>query len=124
MTTRNKGGRRTLLAFAALALGLVLATSAGAAEITEDDVVAHIAAAKTAEDHEAIAAYFRGKAARQAEQVKLHEAMLAAYDRQGGKQYGYMTPHCRTIIAELRELEEGFLAMAKEHEALAKNAGK
>jgi hypothetical protein len=124
MITRHGWYGRAFSALAVLALGLVLTTAAGAAEVTADNLDEHIAAAKTAADHEAIAAYFHSKADELGEQAKRHEAMLAAYKKGGSKQYLNMITHCRAIIGKSRELQKDYLEMAKLHEGLAKSAGK
>jgi hypothetical protein len=124
MITHHGWRSKVLLGFAAVAFSLVLATGAGAAPITADNVNEHIAAAKTAADHEAIASYFRGLAAEQGDRVKRHEAMLASYKKVGGKPYVNVIPHCEAIIAKSRELQQDYLEMAKLHDELAKGAAK
>lgn len=124
MINHHEWRKGIVTALAALAFGLVLATAVGAAEITDANLDEHIAAAKTAADQEALAAYFRGLAAKEGERVKQHEAMLAVYSGGGNERYGYMLPHCRTAIAKAKELQQSYLEMAKFHEDLAKGAGK
>ncbi|HSD10338.1 MAG TPA: hypothetical protein VLF14_05105 [Candidatus Binatia bacterium] len=107
----------------ALALVFVNPARAGAAEITAANVSQHIADAKTAADHKALAAYFRAEAAEQGERVKMHEAMLASYKKSGGKPYLNMVDHCKALLAESRGLQKDYEKMAELHEELAKGAG-
>ena len=107
-----------------LALAFALPRVSIAADVTSDNVNERIASAKTAADHEAIAAYFRGEAAEQAERVKLHEGMLANYEKAGGKSYANIISHCKAMLAESRKLEKDYSAMADLHAKMAKSVGK
>ena len=106
-----------------LALTLVDPARSVAAEITEANVSQHIADARTAADHKALAAYFRAEAAAQGERVKMHEAMLASYKKGGGKPYLNMVDHCKALLAESRGLQKDYAKMADLHEEMAKGAG-
>lgn len=92
-------GRRTACALAPLVFLLAIQTTnhtpAGAADtITDANVTDAIAAAKTPQDHQAIAAYFRAQAAAAGEKVKLHEAMLASWEKTvSGKGLEHMRTH-------------------------------
>lgn len=109
-----------------LALGLLLACSAGLAlaeEVSDANVAKVIAAAKTSADYTALSAYFNSKAAVEAAQVKLHEDMLASWDKtMTGKSLSHMQEHCRGLIAGAKKSEQAYTALAKQYEALAKNA--
>jgi hypothetical protein len=91
--------------------------------VTDDTVAERIASAKTAADHEAIAAYYRAQAAEKAKQVKHHEAMLKSYDNVAGVSKELMRNHCKTLINSYRQEQRAFDALAAEEEKLAKAAG-
>ncbi len=93
------------------------AVAAGA--VTNDTVAARIAAAKTATDHEAIAAYYRAQAAEKTEQVRQHEAMLKSYSKVAGVSKEIMRNHCETLINSYRRAQEASEGLATEHEKLA-----
>lgn len=97
--------------------------SVAADAVTEDTVAARVSAAKTAADHEAIAAYYRAQAAEDAKQVKHHEAMLKAYDNVAGVSKEIMRQHCQRLITSYRQAQEAFEGLAAEQEKLAKAAG-
>jgi hypothetical protein len=88
--------------------------------ITADTVAQRVAAAKTAQDHEELAAYFRSQAAARAEDVKRHEAMLKSYDWGWGVTKEVMRNHCQSLIASDRKAQQAFEALAQEHEKLVK----
>ena len=95
--------------------------AARAAEpITADTVAQRVAAAKTAQDHEELAAYYRSQAAAMAEDAKRHEAMLKSYEWIWGVTKEDMRKHCQTLIASDRNAQQAFEALAQEHEKLAK----
>jgi hypothetical protein len=91
--------------------------------VTDDTVAGRISAAKTAADHEAIAAYYHAQAAEKAKQVKHHEAMLKSYDNVAGVSKELMRNHCQTLISTYRQAEQSYEGLAAEHEKLAKAAG-
>ena len=91
--------------------------------VTDDTVAERISAAKTAADHEAIAAYYRAQAAEKAKQVQHHEAMLKSYDNVAGVPKELMRNHCETLITTYRRAQQAFEGLAAEHEKLAKAAG-
>ncbi len=95
---------------------------AGAAEITDENVAEHVATAKTAAEHQALASFFRAKAAEEGERVKRHEKMLAHYKQGGGKPYLHMTEHCQDIISTARQLQKDYEMLAAAHEESAKVA--
>ncbi len=88
--------------------------------ITADTVAQRLAAAKTAHDHEELAAYFRSEAAATAEDAKRHEAMLKSYDWGWGVTKEVMRNHCQSLIAADRKAQQAFEALAQEHEKLVK----
>jgi hypothetical protein len=122
LSNRLKGA---LTLFAALLLALTVAgplAGVARAQVTAENVAERIAAAKTAADHEALAAYFRQQAAAQADKVKLHEDMLARYKKVGGKPYETMITHCQTLLGNYRQAQKEYEALAEEHAKMAKEA--
>lgn len=127
MSTRTTGVRRTgqnaifgiitMAILATLATGVIGATQALAADtVTDANVAEAIVAAKTPQDHEAIAAYFRAQAAAQGEKVKLHEAMLKAWEKTvAGRSLENMRKHCNDLIAASRKAQKAYEAMADMH---------
>ena len=117
MDRQFKSGKSGLAGVALAAAILMVSFSpgpaAGGAEgISAGNVAQEIAAATTAEDHQALADYFREQASAAAEKVKEHEAMLASYEKGGGKPFANMKPHCQSLISSYK-------AEQKEYEALA-----
>lgn len=107
-----------------LLLTAFTASQAVAADpVTDDTIVERIATAKTAAEHEAIAAYYRAQAAASSADVKRHEAMLAEYRRLSSETTRIMSGHCKTLISSYQKAKESFEGLAKEHEKLAKAAG-
>ena len=105
-----------VLGAGAVALMLGFATVAVSAEITADDVVEKVQSAKTAADHEALAAYFRAQAAAATENAKKHEAMTMP---SGGSREVWGN-HCKSLVRAFKEQAKDYSALAAEQDALAK----
>lgn len=90
------------------------------ADVTDDSVVEQVQAAKTAADHEALAAYFRAQAAAAAANAKKHEAMTMPM---GGSR-DIWANHCKSLVKTFNEQQKDYTALAAEQEKLAKEAGK
>ena len=118
--------RRTLTILFALTFGaalLVLPASRGEAQA---DLSAKIAAAKTAADHEAIAAEFEQEAKDLEAKAALHADMAKHY---GMEQYAHqrkpsLRKHCEDLSASLKKAAQQAAEMAKLHRELARKAGK
>jgi hypothetical protein len=111
--------QRTMLVMAALAFGLALASarSAVAADaITDDNVEAAMAAAKTPADHQALAAFFTGKSNEALANVETHKRMSGLF---GGKQKSSWEAHCQSLIKTYQEQAKDYAALAKEQTAVA-----
>lgn len=124
MTTmsRSSWARGFLAAFAFVAVSS-LATVTLAQDITDQNVADRVASAKTAQDHEAIATFFKGQAATAGEKVKEHEAMLGSWKNASGRSMNVMRQHCEDAITSYKKLQKDYTAMAAEQEKLAKKAG-
>ena len=82
-------------------------------------------AAKTADDHKAIANYYRTEAAKARVKVTEHEKMAGAY-RKAGVGTVAKTPnapgtieHCNHLVQTYKSLAEMLEMMAKDHETMA-----
>jgi len=101
-----------------------LATVTLAQDVTEQNVADRVASAKTAQDHEALATFFKGQAATAGEKLKEHEAMLGTWKKTtSGRSLNVMRQHCEDAIASYKKLQKDYEAMATEQEKMAKKAG-
>jgi hypothetical protein len=114
----------SILVFVVLA-GVRSQPALAADAITDANVAAAIAAAKTPQDYEAISGYFRAQAAAAGEKVKLHEAMLTSWEKTvSGKALDHMRSHCRGLIASFREQQKENEALAEQYAKLAGGGAK
>lgn len=90
--------------------------------VTDDNLSAALSSASTAADHEALATYFRSKAAEQEAVIARHEAMLDNLKGKG-KIYNNFLPHCRSIISSARGAKKAYEKLAEEQSAMAEAAG-
>jgi hypothetical protein len=86
-----------------------------------------IASAKTPEDHQKLAAYYRDMAAEAKANAAEHERILAAYNQNPSthppaKAAGGPAEHCRTLIRLYNDEAKEDLAMADQHDQMAKAA--
>jgi hypothetical protein len=114
----------TMLSAAAVALML----SGGAWAATDVVTPAQIEAAKTAADHEAIAAAYDKEAADLEAKAKDHMSMDKAYRSMSvgkkGTAHVSMSAHCQKLVAQYTAAAEENRQLAQEHRAMAKAAGK
>ena len=114
--------RRMMIGAFACALaisGLVLTPTVGRAG---DDIEQKIAAAKTAADHEAIAAHFDKEAKAADAKAKYHAEMGAAYRKVGGAliEKQHADQHCDALKAAYESIAKQNAALAEGHRAQAK----
>jgi hypothetical protein len=86
-----------------------------------------IASAKTPEDHQKLAAYYRDMAAEAKANAAEHEKILAAYNQNPSthppaKAAGGPAEHCDTLIRLYNDEAKEDLAMADQHDQMAKAA--
>ena len=117
--------RRNWLRAGVLSLLFLAVTAAqpvfGAA-VTDENLDASLAAAKTAADHEAIAAYYQDQAKKALGQVKSHQKMEKIYERWAkSTEHGV---HCKRLIQTYEALAKDYEALAKDHQAMAKSLSK
>lgn len=120
----KKGLSRLFFLFAILG---VIASGGGSAladqmKVEDAYIAQRIAEAKTAQDHEAIAAYYRLQASKAGAEIKLHEKMKDSY-RFNSQHAPYMKSHkryCDSMIRAYTQIKEDDEALAEEHEQMAK----
>jgi hypothetical protein len=113
-----------MLSFVLVALMLGAQPVLGAT-VTDDNIYASLAAAKTAADHEALAAYYQGKASKALDQAKAHEKMEKTYERWGsGKEQAQHSVHCKGLIKSYENLAASYQQLAKDHLEIAKGLAK
>jgi hypothetical protein len=117
----------SMFAASIVAVGLVLSVStpnaaAQAAEVTEGQ----IAAARTAADHEVIAASYDAEAKAAEAKAAEHELMAKAYQGAVGMKGSRdaLMSHCNRLGANYRAAAKEYRSLATEHRAMAKTAGK
>ena len=130
MRTRVFGGvNRTYMRMGMLSLallGMALAVHpVRAGTVTDDNLNDSIAAATTAEDHQAIAAYYQAQATKVLDQAETHKSMEKSYKRWGtGKEQMHHNFHCKDLIRSDQNLAKSYETLAKEHLAMAKKIKK
>ena len=102
-------------------------TAAATEQVASKNLKQKILSAKTAEDHKAIAAYYRAEVAKAQAKVTEHQEMAEAY-RKTGIGTASKIPnspgtieHCNQLVKTYQSLAETLAMMAKEHEAMAAN---
>jgi len=122
-TIRSNWTRGFVAALAFTACSSVAAATL-AQGVTDQNVAERVAAAKTAQEHEALATFFKGEAAAAGDKVKEHESMLASWQKTtSGRSIVVMRQHCQNAITSYKRLQKDYQAMAEEQEKLAKEAG-
>jgi hypothetical protein len=117
----------SMFAASIVAVGLVLSVStpiatAQAAEVTEGQ----IAAARTAADHEVIAASYDAEAKAAEAKAAEHKSMANAYQGATGMKSSRdaLMSHCNRLATDYRAAAKEYRSLATEHRAMAKTAGK
>jgi len=123
-TTLHSNWTRGFVAALAFAACGSVATVALAQNVTAQNVAERVTAARTGQEHEALASFFKGQAASAGEKVKEHETMLASWQKTtSGRSIVVMRQHCQDAITSYKKLQKDYEAMANEQEKLAKEAG-
>ena len=112
----------TLLAAVIMSGLFARPTTLGAGE--EADLDQMISSAKTAADHEAIAAVYERQAAAANAEAAKHVEMGAAYKKLGGALIGkqHIETHCDALIKFYKDIAKEDEALANAHRAMAKEA--
>ncbi len=108
-----------LLVAAALALPAARAFAQKGREIEQA-----IADAKTAADHESIAAFYEGEAKSAEKKADSHDRMAANYKKAGGGviEKLHLDQHCADIAKRFREVAKDARDLAAAHRQMAKDA--
>ncbi len=117
----------TLITLCAWTLGATLFALPGrSAEAQQADLSAKITAAKTAADHQAIAAEFEQEAKDLDAKAALHAEMAGHYDmdQYGHSQKPSLKKHCEDLAKSLKASAELARELAQAHHKLAQEAGK
>lgn len=118
--TRRKIG--TLALVAVMATGLALPNFRAAAA-DEMNIEQRISTAKTAADHEAIAAYYEEQAKAARAKVEQHKRMSADYKKAGGSiAKTHLHEHCDGLVAIYNSAAKQYDALAATHRQMAKAA--
>lgn len=106
------------------ALGGVVSTMLvlAAFAIAADDMAAKVAAAKSAADHQALAAEYDTHAKKATGEAEHHEKMAKSYEGLGKMGQYHVTQHCANLSKSYREQAKEFQALADAHRAAAKEA--
>ena len=117
----------SMLAKTVVLVGLcVFAPGLVSAAPPADVTPAQVNAARTAADHEAIAASYDAEASAAEEKAKGHDMMAKAY-RGGGSPKSSplaMVSHCESLASDYRSAAKEYRLLAEEHRKLAAAAGK
>lgn len=109
--------KRVFVAALAAALAIGWADWAVRADtITDANVEAAMAAAKTPADHAALADYFTGKAKEAQANVETHRRMSGLFSGKGKSSW---EAHCHTLMKSYEEQAKDYTALAKEQKAVA-----
>ena len=119
-----------LLAVALIAPTLSMAQSTAPESWTRKDLKQAIATAKTADDHNRIAQYYRIDADRLKTEAKEHAALAEAYRKSPNYQEqklpmsGKTAGHCQWLADKYTQMAQKDLDLAKDHEEMAKSVSK
>lgn len=120
-----------VLAITLLALGMIPANGNAQAAATQEklskkELKILIASAKTAENHERIAAYYRAEGERLKVGQKQHEVELAAYLKNPSShpvpKWPTMDRHCRQLAFSYGQATQKAFALANLHDQMARDA--
>jgi hypothetical protein len=119
-----------LMASALLLGGISQIIAAETVQLSKDQVKELIGSAKTAGDHQKLAAYYRGEADKLEAEAKDHEELATAYRNrtdavaQKHTMSGKTAGHCDHFAKSVREAAKADRELAVEHELMAKGTGK
>ena len=114
---------RTASAWTSAALLLALAAPVAAAPpagpVTDANVAARVAEARNKTDHEALAVYYRAKAAAEEPRIVECERLYAAYLALKGKEWIGLQRQARSLLKGVRLMRKAYLDLAQAHQRLA-----
>lgn len=115
-----------LLAVMAVLTGGIAVRGVESKLLTKDELKSLVAGAKTAQDHERLAAHFAAKADELDAEAREHTELAAEYKvhptihEQKHPMSGQTASHCDFFAAELRKAAQGARQLAADHEKMAK----
>lgn len=117
-----------LLAALLQAGGAARAAQATAKNLTKKELHYLIANAKTPQEHEKLAGYYRAQAAGAKAMVAEHEKMALEYEKNPASHMRMKSPepldYCRTLVRIYGDEAKEYTALADYHEKMAKQAAK
>lgn len=87
--------------------------------VTDATVATRVAEARNKADHEALAVYFRAKAAAAEPRILECERVYAAYLKLEGKEWVGLQREARSLLKGARLLRKSFLGLADAHQRIA-----
>jgi hypothetical protein len=117
---------RIVSALLVMGFGAALLALPASRVVAQAELPAKVAAAKTAADHEAIAAEFEKEAKDLEAKAALHADMAKHYamNQHAHTRKPNLRKHCENLSATLKKAAEQATEMAKLHHELAQKAGK
>ena len=109
-------GKRFLATVLATGLALGSAPVVRADPITDENVEAAVAAAKTPADHQALAAFYTAKAEVAAAKAEQHKRMVTAFTGKGREAWQM---HCDSLVRSSKQEAKDYEALAKVQAGLA-----
>ena len=118
--------QRTLMILLILSFGAALVALPAGRVVAQADLPAKVAAAKTAADHEAIAAEFEQEAKDLEAKAAFHADLAKQYamNQSAHTAKPRLEKHCAELSASLKKAAEQAREMAKLHRELAQKAAK
>jgi hypothetical protein len=116
---------RTMGRILSVAVLALLVSQAPSVRAADDDMATMIENAKTAADHERIAAMYDAKAADAKKQAELHRKMEKSYSVGGMAGKGTPTPlpqHCAALAKDYDDAAKEYTTLAAAHRDMAKAA--
>lgn len=108
--------------------GAARAAQATPKKLTKKELNSLIATAKTPQDHEKLAAYYRAQAAAAKAMVAEHEKMALEYEKNPASHMRMKSPepldYCRTLVRIYGDEARQYAALAAYHEKMAQQAAK
>jgi len=114
----NMNMKRIVMAAALVLLPVLPASAAETDTSSLEELAAQLAT--TPEQHQVVAAYFRGKAVEARKGADTHRAMARGYTQGNYKRKEIMKDHCERLIASFEAIAKEYDELAEAHEQAAK----
>ena len=116
---------RTMSRIVSIAMLALLVSQTLPVRVADDDMATMVQNAKTAADHEQIAAMYDKQAADAKKQADLHRRMEKSYSSSPGTGKGTPTPlpqHCAALVKDYDNAAQEYATLAAAHREMAKAA--